>query len=125
MFESMALAATRLAEPGAIAMLLLGVVVGTTFGALPGLGSIVALSIALPFTFGMDPMLAMFLLAGIMSSVKSQVTATPIAVQKPKSRIMSTSATCRDKKPIRVVSVVSVHAVSMCFRARSNAVSGG
>ena len=98
MFESMALAATRLAEPGAIAMLLLGVVVGTTFGALPGLGSIVALSIALPFTFGMDPMLAMFLLAGIMSSVTFGGSVPAILLNTPGTP--PNAATCFDGYPM-------------------------
>ena len=39
-------------------------VIGIVFGALPGLGSNVALSIVLPFTLGMDPSLAMCLLGG-------------------------------------------------------------
>lgn len=98
MFESMALAATRLAEPGAIAMLLLGVVVGTTFGALPGLGSIVALSIALPFTFGMDPMLAMFLFAGIMSSVTFGGSVPAILLNTPGTP--PNAATCFDGYPM-------------------------
>jgi putative tricarboxylic transport membrane protein len=98
MFESMALAASRLAEPGALAMLLLGVVVGTTFGALPGLGSIVALSIALPFTYGMDPMLAMFLFAGIMSSVTFGGSVPAILLNTPGTP--PNAATCFDGYPL-------------------------
>jgi len=98
MFESMALAASRLAEPGALAMLLLGVVVGTTFGALPGLGSIVALSIALPFTYGMDPMLAMFLFAGIMSSVTFGGSVPAILLNTPGTP--PNAATCFDGYPM-------------------------
>ena len=98
MFESMALAASRLAEPGALAMLLLGVVVGTTFGALPGLGSIVALSIALPFTYGMDSMLAMFLFAGIMSSVTFGGSVPAILLNTPGTP--PNAATCFDGYPL-------------------------
>ena len=98
MFESMALAASRLAEPGALAMLLLGVVVGTIFGALPGLGSIVALSLALPFTFGMDPMLAMFLFAGIMSSVTFGGSVPAILLNTPGTP--PNAATCFDGYPL-------------------------
>jgi len=94
----MALAASRLAEPGALAMLLLGVVVGTTFGALPGLGSIVALSIALPFTYGMDPMLAMFLFAGIMSSVTFGGSVPAILLNTPGTP--PNAATCFDGYPM-------------------------
>jgi putative tricarboxylic transport membrane protein len=98
MFESMALAATRLADPLAIAMLMLGVVIGTTFGALPGLGSIVALSVVLPFTFGMDPMLAMFLYAGIMSSVTFGGSVPAILLNTPGTP--PNAATCFDGYPM-------------------------
>ena len=89
---------SRLAEPGALAMLLLGVVVGTTFGALPGLGSIVALSIALPFTYGMDSMLAMFLFAGIMSSVTFGGSVPAILLNTPGTP--PNAATCFDGYPL-------------------------
>jgi putative tricarboxylic transport membrane protein len=98
MFESMALAASRLAEPGALAMLLLGVAIGTTFGALPGLGSIVALSIALPFTYGMDPMRAMYLFAGIMSSVTFGGSVPAILLNTPGTP--PNAATCFDGYPM-------------------------
>ena len=98
MFESMALAATRLADPLALAMLMLGVVIGTTFGALPGLGSIVALSVVLPFTFGMDPMLAMFLYAGIMSSVTFGGSVPAILLNTPGTP--PNAATCFDGYPM-------------------------
>jgi putative tricarboxylic transport membrane protein len=98
MIDSMLLAATRLAEPGAIAMLLLGATVGIVFGALPGLGSIVALSIALPFTFGMDPMLAMYLFAGIMSSVTFGGSVPAILLNTPGTP--PNAATCFDGYPM-------------------------
>ncbi len=98
MIESMLLAAARLAEPGAIAMLLLGAGIGIVFGALPGLGSIVALSIALPFTFGMDPMLAMYLFAGIMSSVTFGGSVPAILLNTPGTP--PNAATCFDGYPM-------------------------
>ena len=98
MFESMALAANRLADPMALAMLMAGVFIGTTFGALPGLGSIVALSVVLPFTFGMDPMLAMFLYAGIMSSVTFGGSVPAILLNTPGTP--PNAATCFDGYPM-------------------------
>lgn len=98
MLESMALAATRLADPLALAMLMTGVIIGTTFGALPGLGSIVALSVVLPFTFGMDPMLAMFLYAGIMSSVTFGGSVPAILLNTPGTP--PNAATCFDGYPM-------------------------
>ena len=98
MFEAMALAGGRLADPLAIAMLLLGTTIGVTFGALPGLGSIVALSVVLPFTFGMDPMLAMFLYAGIMSSVTFGGSVPAILLNTPGTP--PNAATCFDGYPM-------------------------
>lgn len=52
-------------SPIPLLMNLMGVMVGMIIGALPGLGSVVAISICLPFTFGMQPLQAMALLLGV------------------------------------------------------------
>ncbi len=52
-------------SPFALIMNLMGVMIGMIIGALPGLGSVVAISICLPFTFGMEPLQAMALLLGV------------------------------------------------------------
>jgi len=98
MLDSMALAIERLADPQALAMLLTGVIIGTTFGALPGLGSIVALSVVLPFTFGMDPLAAMYLYAGIMSSVTFGGSVPAILLNTPGTP--PNAATCFDGYPM-------------------------
>ncbi len=98
MVESMALALERLFETQSLAMLLIGVVLGTTFGALPGLGSIVALAVALPFTFGMDPMAAMYLYAGIISSVAFGGSIPAILLNTPGTP--PNAATCFDGYPM-------------------------
>jgi len=48
-----------------IGFMLFGVVLGLFFGAVPGLGGIVAMSILLPFSFGMDPPTAFAFLLGM------------------------------------------------------------
>jgi TctA family transporter len=48
-----------------IGFMLIGVVLGLFFGAVPGLGGIVAMSILLPFSFGMDPPTAFAFLLGM------------------------------------------------------------
>jgi len=45
-----------------------GTSIGLIFGALPGLSSVVSLSIFLPLTYGMDPVPAMFFYAGLMGA---------------------------------------------------------
>ena len=46
MFEAMAVAGGMLADPEALLMLLSGALLGATFGALPGLGGIIALAVS-------------------------------------------------------------------------------
>ena len=94
----MILAGSRLADPAALSVILLGALMGVTFGALPGLGSVVALAIALPFTYGMDPMLAMFLYAGIMSSVTFGGSVPAILLNTPGTP--PNAATCFDGYPM-------------------------
>ena len=57
----------NLAHFDLLLMLIIGVVAGLCFGALPGLSSITGMAIVLPFTFGMDPLAAMLIYAGIIS----------------------------------------------------------
>ena len=52
-------------SPVPLFMNLIGTLIGMIIGALPGLGSVVAISICLPFTFGMEPLQAMALLLGV------------------------------------------------------------
>lgn len=57
-------------DPAAIGLCLIGVVVGTALGALPGISSTMSLAVLLPFSFGMSLEHAMvFLLAVFSSSV--------------------------------------------------------
>ncbi len=98
MLDAMLLAGTRLADVSSILMILAGATMGVIFGALPGLGSVVALAIALPFTFGMDPMLAMFLYAGIMSSVTFGGSVPAILLNTPGTP--PNAATCFDGYPM-------------------------
>ncbi|MCE9681518.1 tripartite tricarboxylate transporter permease [Halomonas alkalisoli] len=44
---------------------LAGVVLGTFVGVLPGLGTVTAISMLMPFTFGLDPLEALIMLSGI------------------------------------------------------------
>lgn len=50
---------------GTLAAIIFGTGIGIIIGALPGLGSVVGLSICLPFTFGMDTVPSLTLLLGV------------------------------------------------------------
>ncbi|MCB2215719.1 MAG: tripartite tricarboxylate transporter permease [Desulfobulbaceae bacterium] len=52
-------------DPFTILFLFLGVFIGVIIGALPGLGSVVGITVCLPFTFGMDPVQAIALLLAV------------------------------------------------------------
>lgn len=49
----------------AILFVALGVLVGTIIGMLPGLGPISAIAVMIPMTFGMDPSIALIMMAGV------------------------------------------------------------
>lgn len=55
-------------QPGPLIAILVGTVFGLIVGALPGLGSVLAISIALPFTFSMDKVSSISLLLAIYCS---------------------------------------------------------
>ncbi|WP_172294781.1 tripartite tricarboxylate transporter permease [Pseudoruegeria sp. HB172150] len=98
MLEAMTAALARLAALDAVSTILIGTMIGVTFGALPGLGSVIALALVLPFTFGMDPMLAMLLYAGIMSSVTFGGSVPAILLNTPGTP--PNAATCFDGYPM-------------------------
>ena len=54
MFEALGEAALILFRFDIFGLIILGTLIGLLFGALPGLGGIIAVAVLLPFTFGMD-----------------------------------------------------------------------
>ncbi|MHC4106066.1 MAG: tripartite tricarboxylate transporter permease [Planctomycetota bacterium] len=83
MIEATMLAMAALAKPIVICYLVLGTIVGLIFGVMPGLGGVVALTISLPFTFGMNPLHAMFLYSGIMGSITFGGSVSAILLNTP------------------------------------------
>lgn len=62
---------------------LLGVVMGTVTGVLPGLGTTTAMILLLPLTYGMDPTSAIIMLAGIYYGAMYGGSTTAILVNMP------------------------------------------
>ncbi len=60
-----------------------GVLLGTVIGVLPGLGPVVAISVLLPFTFGLDPVASMIMLAGIFYGAQYGGSTTAILINLP------------------------------------------
>ncbi len=62
---------------------LIGVVLGTAIGVLPGLGPVATISMLLPITFGMEPTTALIMLAGIYYGAQYGGSTTAILVNLP------------------------------------------
>lgn len=77
-----------------LAACVIGVLIGTLTGILPGLGSTSAMALLLPLSFGMDPTAALILLAGIYYGSMYGGSTTSILVNVPGES--SSVATCLD-----------------------------
>ena len=71
------------ATPENLAFGVLGVVLGTCVGVLPGLGPAVAISLLLPLTFGLDPIAAFIMFGGIYYGAMYGGATTAILVNTP------------------------------------------
>jgi len=72
-----------LADPFTLMLLVLGIVLGLIIGILPGLGPPIAIALALPFTFYLEPVPSMVLLLGIYSAAIYGGSISAIAVGIP------------------------------------------
>lgn len=98
MVEALIAAIGRLADPGVLLVIFLGSAFGFILGLIPGLGGVQGLALAMPFTFGWDPLVAMFFYAGIMGAVSEGGSVTAILLNTPGTAI--NAATCFDGYPM-------------------------
>ena len=78
-------ALVALADPFRLLMLFTGLMAGALIGMLPGLGGIAAVSILLPFIYGMDPYSGLAMLLGALGVVYTADTITSVLVGTPGS----------------------------------------
>jgi putative tricarboxylic transport membrane protein len=71
------------ASPTNIMFCLIGALVGTLIGVLPGIGSVATLAMLLPITFGLPPVSALIMLAGIYYGAQYGGSTTSILVNIP------------------------------------------
>ena len=83
LFGAFAAGLEQMVSLPAIAGLFAGTVLGFIFGVIPGLQSVTALVVVLPFTFGLDPLVAMYIFAGIIGSAGRGGSITAIALGIP------------------------------------------
>lgn len=91
-------AVLNLASLSGMFYLLLGVLVGLLFGAMPGVGGSTALAILIPLTFGMQPADAILLLGGVMGANEFGGSLTSILINTPGTS--TNAATCLDGHPM-------------------------
>ncbi|MDE0282356.1 MAG: tripartite tricarboxylate transporter permease [Gammaproteobacteria bacterium] len=85
-------------QPAVLAYLALGVVMGLAVGVFPGLGGIAGLSLLLPFMFGMDPILGLALMIGMVAVVPTSDTFASVLMGIPGSS--ASQATVLDGFPM-------------------------
>src|SRR4051812_46659526 len=74
---------TVVLEPTNLLYCLIGVVVGMLVGVLPGLGPAATIAILLPITFGIEPVTAIIMLAGIFYGAQYGGTITSVLLKLP------------------------------------------
>ena len=80
-----------LADPRVFAFMVLGFLIGTFFGAMPGLTSVLAIALLLPLTFSMDVVSSLVMCAAIFMSgmYAGSITATTINIPGAPSSMMT------------------------------------
>ncbi len=91
-------AANLILQPIVLGYLVLGVVMGLCIGVFPGLGGIAGLSLLLPFMFGMDPVLGLALMIGMVAVVPTSDTFASVLMGIPGSS--ASQATVLDGFPL-------------------------
>ncbi len=85
-------------QPMVLGYLALGVVMGLAVGVFPGLGGIAGLSLLLPFMYGMDPVLGLALMIGMVAVVPTSDTFASVLMGIPGSS--ASQATVLDGFPM-------------------------
>ncbi len=83
MWENLLLGFSTIATLPAMLAICVGVVVGIICGVLPGLSASTTVALMVPFTFGMDPIIAILLLVSIYQAAEYGGSITAIAIGTP------------------------------------------
>ena len=83
MFDAALLGLVQVVAWPAIGYLVIGVLAGMYFGAVPGLSGLVGMAILLPFTFGVDPVAAFALLMGMYAVTTTSDTIASVMLGVP------------------------------------------
>jgi putative tricarboxylic transport membrane protein len=94
LFSNLALGLSTALQLNNLLFCLIGVIIGTAIGVLPGIGPIPTVALLLPFTFGLEPTSAFIMLAGIFYGAQYGGSTTAILVNVPGET--SSTVTCLD-----------------------------
>src|SRR5215475_10115110 len=83
LFHNLALGFGVAVSPVNLMLCLIGALVGTLVGVLPGIGTIATVAMLLPITFGLPPVGALIMLAGIYYGAQYGGSTTSILVNIP------------------------------------------
>ncbi len=98
MLETLIQALTMVADPAVMVAILLGTVVGIVVGILPGLGSVVGITMVLPFTVSMGQLPSVALMLGVYCGSIYGGSITAILINTPGTP--ASAATCFDGFPM-------------------------
>lgn len=98
MWDAALVALERFSDPFHFVLLLVGVLVGTVIGILPGLGGIASVAFLLSFIFKLDVYSAMIVLVGSVAVVHTSDTITSVLIGTPGSA--ASAATVLDGHPL-------------------------
>ena len=108
--------------PHGIAVIFLGALFGILCGAMPGLSSIMAMTILMPFTFSLDGLYGILMLLGVFCGSVYGGSITAILINTPGTA--NAAATCLDGYPMaqrgqpdRAISISTVPPASVVFSA--------
>jgi TctA family transporter len=93
-FDSLALGFSSVLVPANLLFCLVGTLIGTLIGVLPGLGPVATIAMLLPITFGLTPLSALIMLAGIYYGAQYGGSTTSVLVNLPGEA--SSVVTCLD-----------------------------
>ncbi len=83
LFSDLALGVSTALSPFNLLYCFIGVLLGTAIGVLPGLGPVATIAMLLPLTFGLDPVSALIMLAGIYYGAQYGGSTTAILINLP------------------------------------------
>jgi TctA family transporter len=98
MLANMSVGFSRALSADALLFCFIGVTVGTLVGVLPGIGTLAAISLCLPLTYYLDPVIALIMLAGIFYGTQYGGSITAILLNLPGEP--SSAVTCLDAHPM-------------------------